>query len=694
VKNTLLLFFAALAVMTKGQDIAYPIIAKQPVSDTFYTKIIADDYRFMENVTEPHVVQWIEGQNSLTKSVIKKTSTKTNSALAIDKYGFVRSNYPIKQGNYYFKHAFVDRVGAPCLLYQTALNNRTEMLVDPTYISTKDNILLKSWAVSGDSKYLAYIFNRNGSDWGEIKVVALQNARDLPDHITHVKFSNISWRSNGFYYTRYPDHKFSETVGGEVYYHKLGTPQSDDVLVFKRADKPRAFFGTMTTSDERFFILEENDEEAGIKNIFYIDFQSPITSLRPLILKLSSNDNLSILENTGDELIAVTFKDGNNGMVVKINPANPRKWTAIVPENDSALLIHTRVYENQLVCRYQQNGSQTVQFIDFEGDVKHALKFPFGATVGGFAGNKSDKEVLFTMSSYTHPRVVYEINLQNYTQRQPQPTTINYDHNRFETSYIEYPSFDGTLVPLFFVYKKGTNLTSPNPVLMSAYGGFGVVSHPGFSAGLIHFLNSGGVFVYVNIRGGGDKGKQWALQGKGEHKMNSYNDFIAAAEYLISNNYTTPQKLAITGASNGGLVVSVAMTQRPDLFKVVVPVAAPTDMLRFGLFTIGHLHADEYGSINTQSGFENLLSYSPLHNIKENINYPATLLMTGDNDDRVPPFHSYKFAAQLQNRSAQKNPVLLRVEKGAGHAGATANIQRVLFEDADMYDFIMYHIMH
>ncbi|NOZ48147.1 MAG: S9 family peptidase [Chlorobi bacterium] len=679
-------------IFINSQTLQYPTTAKESVIDTFYNTPVEDEYRWLENIKSEKTKNWVNKQNELTKKTLKKAAFKYNSYVVIDKYSNVQYSNPQKYGEYYFTYAYYNTVSVPALFYQKALMDNPSLLVDPSFISTKDNISFKGYAISKDSKLLAYQFSRNGSDWGEIKVVNIKTGIHKNDYIKNVKFSNIAWKDDGFYYSRYPEQGIGATSGQEVYYHKLNTEQNKDHLVFKRKSNPDASFSFFTTYDERFFILKEINEQRGIVNIFYIDFNSQIPALRPLITRLGFDESVDIIDSHGDELIAESFKNVNNGMVVKINPSNPRQWSVLIPEYESALLLNVMLLEDKILTLYQSNQKQQIIIFDYQGEVLHAINLPLGFSVHGFNGEKTDKKILFSYSGYTQPKIVYILNTETYEIKPLRATVVNFDYSQFATKEIEYESFDSTKVPLFMIYKKDLDITKPNPTLLKAYGGFGIISSPSFDPGIVHFLKEGGIFVFANIRGGGDKGTEWANQGRGIYKQNSFNDFIAAAEYLIKNNYTTPGKLAITGASNGGLVVGVAMTQRPDLFKVAVPVVAPFDMIRFEKFTIGHFHADEYGSVKDSAGFKRLLAYSPLHNIKENINYPATLIMTSDNDDRVPPLHSYKFAAKLQNRNAQKNPVLLRVEKNAGHYGATSSFKKQLKEEADMYDFILYNL--
>lgn len=686
-------FILLLALSGFAQRLAYPATFKTPVSDTLFSIILEDDYRWFEDESVEGTNEWIEMQNTLCRKYLKKASLKANSYNAIDKYSFVKCENPQKIGDYYFTHGYYNDFSVPALFYKQGLRAEYSVLVDPNFISRNDIINLKGYNVSKDSKLLAYQYSRNGSDWGEIEIVNLKNAVTKSDRLVNVKFSGMAWRGNGFYYSKYPTTRLGKTIGQEIYYHQVGTAQSEDELIFKRSKNPEATFTCTTTDDERFLIIKEIDEVKSRINIFYTDFNEAIPSLKPLITRLHTSDNISILDNIGDTLIATTFKDVNNGMLIKIDTKNPRVWKSFIPEYASALLLETVILENCLINIYQSNRKQQIVFYNYQGEVLHAIDLPFGFSVNGFNGEQSDKEILFSYEGYTQPKIVYKLNVETYEMSPLSATIVNFDHTKYETKAIEYYSFDSTLVSLYMIYKQGTNLSTPNPLLLEAYGGFGSIATPGFRPGLIHFLNKGGVFAYANIRGGGDKGKEWAFSGRGFEKNNSFNDFIAASEYLINNNFTSANQLGITGGSNGGLVVAVAMTRRPDLYKAVIPVVAPFDMVRFDRFTIGHLHHDEYGSSSDSLGLLNLLSYSPLHNIDASINYPATLIMTSDNDDRVPPLHSYKFCAKMQSSSAQLNPILLRVAEDAGHYGAGSSYRSSLKEEADKYNFLIYQLM-
>ncbi len=692
-KNFLLICSFLMSANLISQPLSPPTAHRDSVVDTLFNRVIVDEYRWMENADEsPYFEDWMDAQATLTKKSLNKASFQCDSYNAIDKYLLTNYSHPRKEGDYYFIYSFFDNVSLPALFVQNTFRDDPTMLVDPNFISRKDKILLKGYWVSLDSKYLAYQFSRNGSDWAEIRVVNIGTGIHKPDELVNVKFSNIAWKGDGFYYSTFLNNGSGIATGQEVMYHVLGTKQSDDQVVFKRENNPSAHFNVSTTSDERFLFLKEIDEDKGLINIFYIDFQSAIHSLRPLLTRLTNSDNVQIIDNHGDEIIAISHKNANNGMVIKINPQNPRVWDLVIPEYEQSLLLEVKLLEDKILTVYQTNGKQQIIFFDYQGQVLHAIQIGYGFSVSGFNGLKTDKKILFSYEGYAMPKIVYILDTENYKIKPLKATVINFDHSLFETKELEYTSFDGTKVPMFMMYKKDIDLHGNNPALLEAYGGFGSIEMATFSPGIVHFLMRGGIYVYANIRGGGDKGLTWAKQGRGLNKKNSFDDFIAAAEFLIEENYTSPQKLAITGASNGGLVVGVAMTQRPELFKVAVPIVAPFDMVRFEKYTVGHWHTDEYGSVSDSAGFQLLMDYSPLHNIKDTVNYPATLIMTSDNDDRVMPFHSYKFAAKLQNRAAQTNPVLLRVEREAGHYGAQSSFKKVIQEDADIYDFILYHL--
>ncbi|AKD03447.1 prolyl oligopeptidase family serine peptidase [Pontibacter korlensis] len=670
-----------------AQQLEYPVTKESAVADTFHNQhVVPDKYRWLEDQNNPKVLTWVEEQNKLSKKYLTKASNQTNAFLAIDKYSYASASHNYtKVGDYYFRYYYYNNNGTPALFFKKEMSSNPRLddlkpLVDPAHISAKDRILLKGFDVSKGSDLLAYQFSRNGSDWAEIKVIELKSAVHRPDHLQRVKFSNIAWKDNGFFYAAYPEGKAQK-----VFYHQIGTAQSEDKLIFERGNAA-VTFDFITTANERFFVLTERNEQTNVKNYYYIDYHETQPTLKPLLTNISFG--LDILGSYNGKLIAETSYKANNGRLIEIDPASPFNWRVIVPEFSKALLLETFLMDDRFIATYLTNGHPLLTVFDYSGKMLYNLELPVATTIGSFSGSPDDDEVLYRYSSYTFPSVVYRFNTKTFERTLTDRTTVTYDLDKFEYKAVEYPGKDGTPVPMTLVYEKGLKLDGTNPTLLKAYGGFGAISQPSFEPGLIHFIKNGGVFAFASIRGGGELGGQWAAQGRGASKQTSFDDFVAAAEYLIKTGYTHPSKLAATGGSNGGLVVAAAAVQRPELFKAVVPVVAPLDMLRLERFTVGLFHVDEYGTVTDSQSFERLRSYSPLHNIKEEVNYPAMLIMTSSNDDRVPPLHSYKFAARLQNRSAQTNPVLLRVEGGAGHYGATG-IYSSVREEADLYAFVM-----
>jgi prolyl oligopeptidase len=681
-------FLASIYGPLSAQTLESVPTESEPLEESFYGISVSDPYRYLENLNSERVDQWVKAQNKVANKYLNKLRNKSNASARLERFSYADYKLPYHEGKYYFRLMHSDENSGAGLYYQRELNGIPVLLIDPLEISPKDKITLGTFKLSKNSKYLAYQFHRDGSDWAEIQVMNMSGGR-RNDHLKHVKFSAITWQGDGFYYTVF---QVSDSLAAlrneEIYYHKLGDNQESDRLVFRRLHRPTTEFNIQVTTDERFLIIREKDEERDHLNYFIQDAEDTIASLKPFFR--NPKHSLEILDSQDGSILALTMLDSSNLTVVKIDPNNPQVWLKILPEVEKTVLKDVLILAKYIAVVYQVGTHQKLVFFTYDGNIAHIEYIPQFCALGDLNGNKYDKELIYFYESYLFPPVVYTINLETFRSKLLQKTQIAFDYTDFEIREVEYPSKDGTLVPMMLLNKKGMKRNGNNPTLLTAYGGFGISSEADFKPALIYFLEEGGVFAIAKIRGGGDKGMQWHRMGSGVNKQNSFDDFIAAAEYLIRENYTAPQQLAITGASNGGLVVGVAMTQRPDLFAVAVPVVGVFDMLRFEKFTIGTFHRDEYGTVATEAGFKQLLAYSPLHHIQPGVNYPATLIVTAENDDRVPPFHSYKFASTLQNNPGQTNPVLLLVEKDAGHHGYQTIADRLEYE-AGVYSFILKH---
>ncbi len=668
-----------------------PVYAKEiPVIDTFYSNyIIEDKYRWLENTDGEDTKEWVDKENAMSQKFLSRTTTHTNSYNLIDKYSYVKFDNPQKDGDYYFTFAYYNFGNIPALFYQSSLNAEPKLLIDPKFISSKDRIVITDYSVSKNSKYMAYQFSRNGSDWAELKVLTLPGGIDKKDHLVNVKFSNIAWKDDGFYYSTFlRTGQWGKAIGQKVCYHKIGTDQSEDKVIFKR-EKSIYLFSFLTSSNERFFILREDNIQRGTTSFFYIDFNSGQPAIRPLITNL--RDEVNIIDSHNGKLIAKTFLSANNGSIVEIDPSNPTQWRLIVEGFPEAVLQKVVPFSDRIVAVYYMKQHPVITIFNYSGKALHSLEMPVGTSVDGLNGESTDEKINYYVKSYIMPPVVYNLNIKTYKEKVGKMTTITYGYDDLVIDAAEYPSGDGVKIPMLIVHKKDLKLNGDNPLILKTYGGFGIFETPSFDPGIVYFVKKGGVFAYAKVRGGGEKGSEWAIDGRGLNKQNSIEDFIYAAKYLIKQGYTNSNKLAALGASNGGLVVAAAVIQQPELFKVAVPQVAPLDMIRFENFSVGHWLVNEYGTVSDSLGFVSLLNYSPYQNIKETINYPSMLVITSENDDRVPPFHSYKFVARLQNRPVQQNPILLKVEKNAGHYGASNRLFSIK-EKAEIFGFITYEL--
>jgi prolyl oligopeptidase len=690
-KNLFLLplAFALQSLSLFSQQTEFPPSPVEPVRDTFYGTVVVDNYRYLENLRSGRVQKWVQDQNEVTRKYMRKMTTQSNAFGEINANATSDYSLPNRHGDYYFHYIFDGWRRGASLYYQKKITDTPLPLVDPLTISTKDEISLGMASVSKDSKYLAYQFSRGGSDWEEVNVIRMSDKRPMDDHLTQLKFSDINWQGQGFYYTRFRVKDSLSSQGQEeICYHQLGDPQEKDKLVFARSHKSFTQLSVFVTSDEQYLIIREENRKLHTLSFFLKDNLQPDATIKPLII--NSKLNLDLLDSHQGKIYALTSTDSTAANLVVIDPLQPYQWESALPPVEKMQFRQALLLNSYIAVVYQAEKNQRIVLFSYDGAVKHVENIYSDCVVGELSANPGDPELIYNIYNYLVPPLLYSLDLKTLKNELIQKTTVTYNFTDFEIKDVEYPSRDGTMVPMTIMYKKGLKRNGSNPTLLKAYGGFGIISQPYFDPGLVYYLMGGGVFAFAKIRGGGEKGAQWHRMGSGRFKQNSFDDFISAAEFLIKEMYTSPAHLAITGASNGGLVVGAAITQRPDLFSAAVPVVGVFDMIRFEKFTIGSLHTGEYGTVQTPDGFRQLLAYSPIHHIKPGVNYPATLIMTAENDDRVPPFHAYKFAAALQNNPGQTNPILLQVEKNAGHHGSQVYVD-LLNNRASLYSFVWYY---
>ena len=673
---------------------SYPETKKTPTTITKHKISYQDDYSWLENMRSEEVTTWVEQQNEFTNNHLLETS-KTYSLVSKLKEYDTRTSYsiPNKKGKYFYAKFRKDKKKPASLFFMKSLDDLPVEIVNPNKIYPEKNVTLSGYYPSKNSANLAYKISIDGSDKQEIRFVDLFKNKDLDDVLRNVKFSNVSWnKDRGIFYKQNSNKEFfAQDSTFKLYYHRIGSIQDADELIFDttKSGNSVSFF----TSINKLFVIELNKTD-GRKNYYYSDLENDNFNLNKFI---ENDDSDFEFINYHKGRVYFTSKKMNWGDVRSFDIQNRKDEKTVIPQLYTHLLEQTYFSDDYLICKYRTLGKYYIIFYDYDGKLVRKIEVPNGMNIEFINFDKETKDFYFGVYSYTMPFRNFKANIETGKEQPffsltnpPKPTL--FPLNYFETKTITYNSRDNVAVPITIIHKKGLQLDGTNPTLLEAYGGFGTVSSPNYDTGLLYFLEKGGVFAYAEIRGGGEKGEKWHEDGKGLKKMNCFNDFIDAAEYLIKEKYTSPNKLAITGGSQGGLLVGVAMTQRPELFKVAIPKVGVFDMAMFKKYTAGKYWLEEYGNVENEKDYNYLLDYSPYHNVKKDVNYPITLLITSENDDRVPPLHSYKFAAALQNREAQKNPIYLKVTKKAGHYGDSSTYEKHLNEKAAFYSFLMYHL--
>ena len=688
-----------LLVMTACQTqpkLSYPETAREDVTDNYFGTEVAEPYRWLENDTSAATGEWVITQNELTYSYLDNIKFRPALKERLTKiYDYPKYGSPFKKNDkyYFFKN---DGLQNQSVLYsQASLDAEPEVLLDPNKLSDDGTVALSQIAFSNNGKYLAYSIARSGSDWNEIYIMDLATKTLLKDVIKWVKFSGIAWQADGFYYSAYDapvaGKEFSnKNEYHKIYFHKVGEAQTADKLIFENKKFPLRNCGAAVTDDEKYLIISETESTSG-NSLHIKDLSKPNAPL--VTLEAGFENDYGVVDHVNGKLYVITNWKASNQQLMEVDPAKPARenWKTILPETEN-VLEGVSILGGKIVAEYLQDASNHVYTYDFTGKKLAEVELPAIGTVGGFSGDKDDNEAFYTFTSFTFPPTIYRYDVAQNKSEVFRKTEVNFNPEDYVSEQQFYTSKDGTKVPMFITYKKGLKKNGKNPTMLYGYGGFNISLNPSFSVARIPFLEQGGIYVVANIRGGGEYGEKWHKAGTKMQKQNVFDDFIGAAEYLIAQKYTSPEKLAINGGSNGGLLIGACMTQRPDLFAVAIPEVGVLDMLRYQKFTIGWAWATDYGtSEESKEMFEYLKAYSPLHNVKEGVKYPATMVMTGDHDDRVVPAHSFKFAATLQHANTGNYPSLIRIDTKAGH-GAGKPIAKVIDAQADMWAFVMYNL--
>ncbi len=678
---------------TAQMPLMYPTTPEKPVVDSYFGTSVSDPYRWLEDDRSAETTAWVKAQNKVTFAYLNQLPQKEKIKKRLESiWNYERISAPFTEGEYtyFYKNNGLQNQS---VLYQRAKDGTEIVFLDPNTFAADGSTSLAQVAFSKDGSLVAYSISEAGSDWNKIIVLDTKTRKPLETHLVDVKFSGIAWVGNsGFYYSSYDKPTGSElsakTDQHKLYFHRIGTAQKEDKLIFG-AEQKRRYVGGNVTEDERFLVISAANSTSG--NELYIqDLSQPNSPILPIVTNMDS-DNY-ILDNQGDKLFIVTdYKAPNKRIVTTTFQALAREnWVDFLPETEHVLEPSTG--SGYIFAHYMIDAISQVKQYDYSGKLIRDITLPGIGSVNGFSGKRTQKELYFSFTNYTTAGSIYSFQPVTGEQKEFIKPKIDFASEQYESKQVFYTSKDGTRVPMIITYKKGTVLNGKNPTILYGYGGFNVSLSPSFSIPNAVWMENGGVYAVANLRGGGEYGKKWHDAGTQRKKQNVFDDFIAAAEFLIREKYTSKDYLAIRGGSNGGLLVGAAMTQRPDLFQVALPAVGVLDMLRYHTFTAGAGWAYDYGTAqDSPEMFAYLKGYSPVHNVKKGISYPATLITTGDHDDRVVPAHSFKFAAELQKKQGGKAPILIRIETNAGH-GAGKPISKTIEEQADIQAFTLYNM--
>ncbi|HET6224701.1 MAG TPA: prolyl oligopeptidase family serine peptidase, partial [Bacteroidia bacterium] len=678
------------------QKLIYPITKKVDTVDTYFKTQIADPYRWLEDDKSAETSEWVKAENAVTFDYLSKIPFRDKIKERLTKiWNFEKRGVPFKKGKNYFYYKN-DGIQNQSVLYaMEGLNGTPRVLLDPNKLAEDGTASLGDLSISKNGKYLAYTVNRAGSDWSTIFAMEIESGKKLSEEINWVKFSNIAWKDDGFYYSAYDAPKAGASALSnknefhKVFYHKLGDAQKNDQLIFEEKTQPQHNYTAVTTEDENLLLIYISESTSGTA-LSVKDLRKKDAPFVPLVENFENN--YTVIDNPGSNLIVLTDKGAPKYQLVEMSFTQKtpyESWKKVIPESDD-LLENVSISKDKFVVDYLKDVTTRLFLYDKNGKQEKEIKLPGLGKVNSLVSDKEDTNIFFSYSTFIAPSIVYKYEPAADKLEDWFKPTVDFKSDEYETKQVFYPSKDGTKIPMFITCKKGLKLDGNNPCYLFGYGGFNAIYTPAFRIDCAVFLENGGIYAIPGLRGGGDYGEEWHKAGIKLKKQNVFDDFIAAGEYLIKEKYTSSAKLAINGRSNGGLLIGAVMTQRPDLAKVAIPTVGVMDMLRYHKFTIGWAWASDYGTSANEEEFNYIVNYSPLHNIKE-VEYPATLVMTGDHDDRVVPAHSFKFIATLQEKQKGKEPVLIRIDTNAGHGGGKPTSKQI-DEFSDMWSFIFYNL--
>lgn len=673
-------------------EMAYPESKIVDTIDTYFGVEVADPYRWLEDENSGDTKEWVAQQNLVTESYLSNIPyrEKINQRLT-ELYNYERQGLPKKEGEHYYFTANDGLQNQSPIFRTKKLGGESELFLDPNTFSDDGTISIAGRSFSKDGKYFAYLTSEGGSDWREIFVMNTETGKPLKDHLIDIKFSGISWYGDGFFYSRYDNvnrekELSDKNTSRKVYYHKLGDEQSEDELVYWNEENPLRGAGASVSKDEQFIYIYESQGTHNNKYFFARSKDFKRKGFNAVVDDFDSN--FWAIGNEGETIFAITDRNAPNYRLVKFQADKWQEeyWEDVIPESEN-LLDGVNMAGDKFVVQYFENVADKLYVYSLDGEKLNEIELPTFGTVNGLSTQQGSDEVFYSFNAATYPSTNYQYDLKTGKQSVLFKPTVDFEPEDFVTTRVDYPSKDGTMIPMYITHKKDVELDGNNPTLLYGYGGFNISIKQGYSSRYLPFLENGGVFATATLRGGGEFGEEWHKAGMQLNKQNVFDDFIAAAEYLVAENYTNADKLCIYGRSNGGLLVGAVMTQRPELFKATLPTVGVMDMLRYHKFTIGWAWADDYGSSDDEEHFKNLLGYSPLHNIDMGTRFPATLVTTADRDDRVVPAHSYKFAAAMQAAQRGDNPILIRIDTKAGH-GSGKSISQYIEENTDIWSFV------